>query len=145
MGTRLLACADSANSCRHVAIFSCGHRLCFTCSSHFVGDKVSGAQVSRKQLICPIPDCKTALTGQEVRGCLADQPQLLAKYSSFTLQVCALDVNVFAATGVLACCAAVRPIREGALQQRRCPQQRSPPASAASAADQLNASVSVGT
>ena len=72
---------------RQVAIFSCGHRLCFTCCSHFVGDKVSGAQVSRKQLTCPIPDCKTALTAQEVRGCLADEQELLAKYSSFTLQV----------------------------------------------------------
>lgn len=43
------------------------------------------SQVSRKQLICPIPDCKTPLTAQEVRSCLADKHELLVKYEQFTL------------------------------------------------------------
>ena len=79
-------CFDDVEKGGQVATFGCGHRLCFDCAGHFIGDKVKSAQVSRKQLVCPIPDCKTALAAQEVRGCLNDQPELLVKYESFTLQ-----------------------------------------------------------
>ena len=50
-------------------------------------DMLVAWQVSRKQLVCPIPDCKTALTAQEVRGSLAEKPELLVKFESFALQV----------------------------------------------------------
>jgi hypothetical protein len=79
-------CYDDVAKGEHVAIFSCGHRLCFTCADHYVGDKVKDAQVSRKQLVCPIDKCKLPLEPHEVRGCLAEQHDLLVKYESFALQ-----------------------------------------------------------
>jgi hypothetical protein len=79
-------CYDDVAKGEHVAIFSCGHRLCFTCADHYVGDKVKDAQVSRQQLVCPIDKCKLPLEPHEVRGCLAEQHDLLVKYESFALQ-----------------------------------------------------------
>ena len=85
MRRHVMANAKIVKGCLFLKI---GHAVLRRCLLIVQGFDTLGAwQVSRKQLVCPIFDCKTALTAQEVRGSLAEKPELLVKFESFALQV----------------------------------------------------------
>ena len=79
-------CMDDVEKGGQVCIFGCGHRLCFTCAGTFVATKVRDGQVSREALKCALPDCATPLAPHEVRGCIAEDGELLKRYERFGLQ-----------------------------------------------------------
>ncbi len=91
MRRHVMANAKIVKGCLFPKIGLAAHAVLRRCLLIVQGFDTLGAwQVSRKQLVCPIFDCKTALTAQEVRGSLAEKPELLVKFESFALQV--LDV-----------------------------------------------------
>jgi len=64
----------------------CDHRLCETCFHNYLSSKITEAQVSDDELVCPMPGCGTKITVEQIQGSTGGTP-LWDKFLQFRMNV----------------------------------------------------------